>query len=156
MRSLKKSRVTQLLLVLAIFGAGVSAVCWHFSFQTLAVFVGVFSSVSAVAISYWRLRVSVMHLMKKSVELRDSHSSLHGRVNSQLNSTNSAMRGQLKLLEKELHQLSNASDGKSRGAFESERIAMLGDRIDSLDERLLGQQALLHEILLSLDLNARR
>lgn len=153
MQSLKKSKLTQAMLAFAIIGALCSALLWEFALEGLAVFVAIATLGILISFCYWRLRVASMQLMRKSLELRDSHSGLHGRVNAQLNSLSSGVRGQLKQVEKSLTEVSNQGPGGIDSKTD-ERISIINDQVTQLSEKLSGQQEVLHEILIALDLRA--
>lgn len=149
MQSLKKSKVTQALFALVFLGAGLSGAAWYAGVEWLGLFFAVLTIGDAAAIVYWRLRVALMQQSRRLVDLRESHRQLHGRVNKQLNSVSSSIRGQLKTVDKQLGLL---ADTKGTGASGSVDLSELRDDVVAIQEQLRGQQALLQEIIISLDL----
>lgn len=149
MKSLKKSKVTQALLVLVFVGAIISGAASYLGAEWLGLFVAVMTVGGVASVVYWRLRVALMQQSKRLGDLRESHSQLHGRVNKQLNSVSSSIRGQLKNVDKELASLAGTRVSPMSGSAE---LSEMREELASIQEQLRGQQALLQEIVVSLDL----
>ena len=149
MQSLKKSKVTQALFALVLLGAVLSGATWYLGLEWLGLFFAVMTVGGAASVVYWRLRVALMQQSKRLADLRDSHSHLHGRVNQQLNSVSSAIRGQLKTVDKSLVALTHS---QNQPEAELGDVAELREEMVAIQEQLKGQQALLQEIIVALDM----